>query len=130
MLLPDESNTDASRRSIAAGNTSCRFLMNWYGSFVPRQPGCKLLPKLLDTQAYTKLSSLTLLNPAGSAFAPVFFARPSRLLESTAKPHPPPHDVQRGEGKTPLWVIGMNETGLILLLRTTDVANGCPPPYA
>jgi hypothetical protein len=68
------------------GNISCRFLMNWYGSFVPRQPGCKLLPKLLDTHAYTKLSSLTLLNPADTRSLR-FHRRLENPDATAARPH-------------------------------------------
>src|SRR5262245_42024034 len=70
MLFPDESNTDASRRSSWPGNTSCRFLMNWYGSFVPRQPR---LQTATETFGYTSVYEVIIVDLTQSrryAFAP------------------------------------------------------------
>ena len=66
MLLPDESNTDASRRSIVARQHKLSVFNELVRVICSKTARLQLPPKLLDTHAYTKLSSLTLLNPAGT----------------------------------------------------------------
>src|SRR5262245_40237111 len=81
-----------------------RFLMNWYGSFVPRQSGCKLLPKLPDTTRVYEVIIVDLTQPRRYAFAP-FASQARKFRDATAAQ---PHHVQvmtrGGKKMTRVWV--------------------------
>jgi len=103
MLLPDESNTDASRRSIGGQATQAVGLINELVRVICSKTA--RLQTATETFGYTRVYEVIIVDPTQSrryAFAP-FSSQTRKLRDTTAAQ---PHHVQEGGKKmTPVWVI-------------------------